>query len=56
MDDVENSLMAKGVITGTILVVIGENLAQCSAPIVVSLNPLDFLQMCHDVKRREATL
>ncbi len=37
MDDVENSLMAKGVFAGTIWVVIGENLAPCFAPIVVQL-------------------
>jgi hypothetical protein len=53
VDDVENSLMAKGVFAWTIWVVIGENLAPCVAPIVVQFK---FLQMCHDVKRREATL
>ncbi len=39
MDDVENSLMAKGVFVGTIWVVIGENLTPCFAPIVVLFKP-----------------
>ncbi len=35
VDDVENSLMAKGVFARTIWVVIRENLAPCFAPIIV---------------------
>jgi hypothetical protein len=39
LDDVENSVMAKGVFARTIWVIIRENFAPCSAPIVVQFKP-----------------
>ncbi len=42
VDDVKNSLMAKGAFAWTIWVVIGENSTPCFAPIVVQFKPIGF--------------